>query len=58
MDPNNPSASPLSFGRRLAFADRSFSKMADRFRQARMPDLADYFQALDGRLNPQQPSGH
>lgn len=58
MDPNDPSASPLSFGRRLAFADRSFTQMADRFRQARMPELADYFQALEGRFDPQQPNGH
>lgn len=58
MDPSNPSASPLSFGRRLAFADRAFLKMAARFREAQLPQLADFYQALDGRFDPQQPNGH
>lgn len=58
MDPTNPSASALSFGRRLAFADRSFTKMAERFRQARLPKLADYYQALEGRFDPQKPNDH
>jgi len=58
MDPSNPSASPLSFGRRLAFADRSFLKMAARFREAQLPQLADFYQALDGRFDPQQANGH
>ena len=58
MDPTNPSASPLSFGRRLAFIDRAFTEMADRFRQAQLPKLADYYLRLDGRFDPPQSNGH
>lgn len=57
MDPNNPSASPLAFGRRLAFADRAFSRLAGRFQEAGMQDLALYFAQFHGRF--QQPkAGH
>ncbi|MGB0951633.1 MAG: ASPIC/UnbV domain-containing protein [Planctomycetota bacterium] len=53
MDPKNPSASPLAFGRRLAFADRSFNRLAGRFQVAGMHHLALYFAKFQDRF--QQP---
>lgn len=55
MDPNNPSASPLSFGRRLAFADRNFDNLAGKLQLAGMHELAVYFAQFRGRF--QQPQG-
>ncbi|MHC4822464.1 MAG: ASPIC/UnbV domain-containing protein [Planctomycetota bacterium] len=57
MDPNNPSASPLAYGRRLAFADRAFLRMAEAFHLADMPILAAYYQKLQGRFQ-QSPTKH
>lgn len=56
MDPSNPSASQLAYGKRLAFADRSFLRIAEKFHLADMPILAAYFQKLQGRFQ-QQPAG-
>lgn len=57
MDPNNPSASPLAFGRRLAFADRNFDTLAGRFQVAGMHRLALYFAQFRGRFQKPQ-AGH
>lgn len=57
MDPNNPSASPLAFGRRLAFADRAFNRLAGRFQMAGKHHLALFFAKFQGRYQ-QPPTEH
>ncbi len=52
MDVNNPSASPLAHGRRLAFADRAFQRLAGSFQEAGMVDLARFYAGLQGRYQP------
>ncbi|MGB0685386.1 MAG: ASPIC/UnbV domain-containing protein [Planctomycetota bacterium] len=50
MDPSSPDGSPMALGRRLAFRDRHFASMAEKFAAAGMPQVAEAMQALDGRF--------
>jgi hypothetical protein len=50
MDPDSPDGSPMALGRRLAFRDRHFASMAEKFAAAGMPQVAEAMQALDGRF--------
>ena len=40
----------MALGRRLAFRDRHFASMAEKFAAAGMPQVAEAMQALDGRF--------
>jgi len=55
MDVRSPDGSALAFGRRLAFRDRSYEQMADKFEAAGMPEVAAYFRGLVGRFAPPPP---
>jgi len=52
LSTNTPDLSPLSFGSRLAFSDRSFSSLAAEFSKLGFDSLAKYYLQFEGRFGP------
>jgi peroxiredoxin len=52
LSTQTPDLSPLSFGSRLAFRDRSFASLAAEFSKLGLDALGNYYRQFDGRFGP------